>query len=64
MLDDRLVAIGPDGARYTKSEDLAAYLSGSSVVSDLVEEDVEVTTWLITATANTPGTGLTWWSQA
>ena len=42
LLDDRLVAIGPDGARYTKDDDLAAHRSGSSVITDLVEEDVEV----------------------
>jgi hypothetical protein len=42
LLDDRLVAIGPDGARFTKGDDLAGYRSGSSVVSELVEEDVEV----------------------
>jgi Domain of unknown function (DUF4440)/Protein of unknown function (DUF952) len=27
LLDDRLVAIGPDGARYTKADDLAAHRS-------------------------------------
>jgi hypothetical protein len=42
LLDDRLVAIGPDGARFTKGDDLAGHRSGSSVVSELVEEDVEV----------------------
>ena len=42
LLDDRLVAIGPDGGRYTKDDDLAAHRSGTSVVSELVEEDVEV----------------------
>ena len=42
LLDDRLVAIGPDGARYTKSDDLAGYRSGSSVITELVEEGVEV----------------------
>jgi ketosteroid isomerase-like protein len=42
LLDDRLVAIGPDGARYTKRDDLDGYRSGSSVVDELVEEDVEV----------------------
>jgi Domain of unknown function (DUF4440) len=41
LLDDRLVAIGPDGARYTKDQDLAAYRSGSSVITELVEEVVE-----------------------
>ena len=42
LLDDRLVAIGPDGARHTKDQDLAAYRSRSSVITDLVEDDVEV----------------------
>jgi len=42
LLDDRLVAIGPDGARYTKEDDLAGHRSGSSVVSDLVEEHLEL----------------------
>ena len=42
LLDDRLIAVGPDGARHTKDQDLGAYRSGSSVISDLVEEEVEV----------------------
>ena len=42
LLDDRLVAIGPDGARYTKADDLAGHRSGTSVISALVEEHVEV----------------------
>lgn len=42
LLDDRLVAIGPDGSRYSKDDDLAGHRTGSSVVSDLVEEHVEV----------------------
>lgn len=42
LLDDRLVAIGPDGSRVTKADDLAAHRSGSSVVSELVEEALEV----------------------
>ncbi len=42
LLDDRLVAVGPDGARHTKSDDLAGYRSGFSVIVDLVEEDLEV----------------------
>lgn len=42
LLDDRLVAIGPDGSRHTKDDDLAGYRSGSSVISELVEQDVEV----------------------
>ena len=42
LLDERLVAIGPDGSRYTKDDDLAGHRSDSSVVSELVEEHVEV----------------------
>lgn len=42
LLDDRVVAIGPDGARYTKNDDLDAYRSGSSVITDLAEEHVDV----------------------
>ena len=42
LLDDRLVAIGPDGSRFTKDDDLAAHRSASSVVSELVEESLEV----------------------
>lgn len=41
LLDDRLVAIGPDGARYTKKDDLAGWRSGYSVITELVEEDLE-----------------------
>ena len=41
LLDDRLVAIGPDGSRYTKDDDLAGYRSGSSAIAALVEEEVE-----------------------
>lgn len=42
LLDDRLVAIGPDGARHTKDDDLAGYRSGSAVVTELVVEDLEL----------------------
>jgi ketosteroid isomerase-like protein len=42
LLDDRLIAIGPDGARHTKADDLAGYRSGFSVITELSEEDVEV----------------------
>ncbi len=42
LLDERLVAIGPDGARHTKSDDLAGYRAGFSVITELVEEDLEV----------------------
>ncbi|MEO3779239.1 nuclear transport factor 2 family protein [Micromonospora sp. B11E3] len=40
LLDDHLIAIGPDGARYTKQDDLDAYRSGTSVVDSLAEEDL------------------------
>ncbi len=42
LLDDRLVAIGPDGSRFTKEDDLAGHRSRSSVISELVEDQVEV----------------------
>lgn len=41
LLDDRLVAIGPDGARHTKESDLDGYRSGSAVITGLVEEQLE-----------------------
>lgn len=42
LLEDRLVAIGPDGSRFTKDDDLAGHRSRSSVISELVEEHLEV----------------------
>lgn len=42
LLDKRLVAIGPDGGRHTKNDDLAGWRSGFSIISELVEEEVEV----------------------
>ncbi|MEU4427154.1 nuclear transport factor 2 family protein [Actinoplanes sp. NPDC024001] len=41
LLDDRLIAVGPDGAHYRKQDDLDAYRSGTSVVDELVEEALE-----------------------
>ncbi|MEU4561034.1 nuclear transport factor 2 family protein [Actinoplanes sp. NPDC023936] len=41
LLDDRLIAIGPDGGRYTKQDDLDAYRKGTSVIDDLVQESLE-----------------------
>ena len=41
LLDDRLVAVGPDGARYRKQDDLDAYRDGTSVIDELVEEGLE-----------------------
>lgn len=40
LLHDRLVAIGPDGARYSKDDDLTAYRSGTSVITAITEEDL------------------------
>ncbi|WP_426512777.1 nuclear transport factor 2 family protein [Dactylosporangium sp. McL0621] len=42
LLDDRLIAIGPDGSKVTKADDLAAHRSGTSVVTGLVEEDLDL----------------------
>jgi hypothetical protein len=42
LLDDRLIAIGPDGHRYTKQDDLQAYRTGLSVIEELVEEDLDL----------------------
>ncbi len=41
LLDDRLIAIGPDGGRHTKGDDLAAYRSGTSVIDSLTQESLE-----------------------
>jgi hypothetical protein len=41
LLDDRLVAIGPDGGRYSKGDDLEAYRSGSSVIGELTQVSLE-----------------------
>ena len=60
LLHDRLVAIGPDGARHTKDDDLAGYRSGFSVITELVEENLEVlvagTTGVTFFTATIAGT--------
>ena len=40
LLHDRLIAIGPDGARHTKNDDLAGYRSGFSVITEMSEEDL------------------------
>ncbi|WP_231605517.1 nuclear transport factor 2 family protein, partial [Micromonospora sp. HK10] len=40
LLDDRLVAIGPDGGRYGKEDDLAAHRARTSVIDELVVEDL------------------------
>ncbi|WP_433220786.1 nuclear transport factor 2 family protein [Dactylosporangium sp. CS-047395] len=40
LLDDRLIAIGPDGGEHTKAEDLSAHREGTSVIATLVEESL------------------------
>jgi len=55
LLHDRLVAIGPDGTRFTKDDDLASHRSGASVISQLVEDGVE--TLVVGATGVTFFTG-------
>jgi ketosteroid isomerase-like protein len=40
LLDDRLIAIGPDGGEHTKAEDLSAHRDGTSVITSLVEESL------------------------
>ncbi|WP_433062715.1 nuclear transport factor 2 family protein [Dactylosporangium sp. CS-033363] len=40
LLDDRLIAIGPEGGEHTKDEDLSAYRDGTSVITSLVEESL------------------------
>ncbi|MET7750306.1 nuclear transport factor 2 family protein [Micromonospora sp. NPDC005367] len=42
LLGDQLIAVGPDGGRYGKQDDLVAYHSGTSVIDELVEEQVEL----------------------
>jgi len=41
LIDDQLVAIGPDGTAHSKEDDLAGWHTGSSVITGLVEEEVE-----------------------
>ena len=42
LLHDDLIAIGPDGARHTKHDDLAAHRDGTSVIEELVQEQLEL----------------------
>ncbi len=55
LLHDRLVAIGPDGSRFTKDDDLAGHRSGASQISEVVEEGME--TIVVGATGVTFFTG-------
>jgi hypothetical protein len=40
LLDDGLLAIGPDGTRFRKEDDLDAYRCGTSEIDTLVQEDL------------------------
>lgn len=42
LLHPRVVGAGPDGAVFTKEDDLASYRSGALRISRLVEESVDV----------------------
>ena len=42
LLDDRVIATGPDGRRFTKAEDLETHRSGTLVIQDLTEEELSV----------------------
>ncbi|RKF23754.1 nuclear transport factor 2 family protein [Micromonospora globbae] len=42
LLDDHLIAVGPDGGRYAKQDDLAAHRDRTSVIDELVEEQLEL----------------------
>ncbi|GAA4566634.1 hypothetical protein GCM10023176_17140 [Micromonospora coerulea] len=42
LLHDDLIAIGPDGGRHTKQDDLAAHHDGTSVIDELAQEDLEL----------------------
>ncbi|MEU5909569.1 nuclear transport factor 2 family protein [Micromonospora sp. NPDC047527] len=42
LLVDQLIAVGPDGRQFTKREDLAAHRDRTSVIEDLVEEELDL----------------------
>ncbi|MFF5180128.1 nuclear transport factor 2 family protein [Micromonospora sp. NPDC000316] len=42
LLVDQLIAVGPDGRQYTKQEDLATHRDRTSVIEDLVEEELDL----------------------
>ncbi|WFE39299.1 nuclear transport factor 2 family protein [Micromonospora sp. WMMD998] len=52
LLDDRLVFTGPDGALYSKQDDLRVHRSGQQTMTRVDEEDLAV---LVVG-----GTGVTW----
>lgn len=42
LIDDRVIATGPDGRRFTKTQDLETHRSGTLVIQDLTEEEISV----------------------
>ena len=42
LIDDRVIATGPDGRQFTKAEDLDTHRSGTLVIQDLTEEELSV----------------------
>lgn len=42
LLDDRLVATGPDGGSFGKADDLEAHRSGALRITKLVQEDLDL----------------------
>ncbi|NBE83914.1 nuclear transport factor 2 family protein [Micromonospora rubida] len=42
LLDERLIAFGPDGNRFTKQDDLIAHRDRTSVIDELVEEELDL----------------------
>lgn len=42
LIDDRVIATGPDGRRFTKTQDLESHRSGTLVIQDLTEEELSV----------------------
>jgi len=63
LLDDRVIATGPDGRRFTKSDDLELHQSRTLVIHHLAEEelstivagDTGVTLVLLTLTGTQDG---------
>jgi ketosteroid isomerase-like protein len=42
LIDDRVIATGPDGRRFTKTQDLETHRSGTLVIHDLTEVEISV----------------------
>jgi ketosteroid isomerase-like protein len=42
LIDDRVIATGPDGRRFTKAQDLEAHRSGTLVIRDMTEAELSV----------------------